>query len=110
MAYVTLPVRTDLPAYDFSIILDGETFIFSFEWNERGSYWTMDVLDSEGNHLVAGVRMTTGVNLLAQYRNENLPKGSLFLLDTRGFNDDPQVDNFGKNVLLMYRELGTVDE
>ncbi len=110
MAYLKIPIRTDLPAYDFSIILEGSTYYLNFEWNERGSFWSMDILDSEQNHLVAGVRMTTGVDLLKQFKNEMLPQGSFFLLDTKGKNSDPQVDNFGTTVLLMYRESSTVDE
>lgn len=70
----------------------------------------MDILDADQNHLVAGVRMTTGVSLLKQFKNSLLPKGTLFLLDTKGKNGDPQADNFGTTVLLMYRESSTVDE
>lgn len=109
MAYLQIPVRTDLPAYSFSITLEGVVYILSFEWNDRGSFWTMDIQDQDENYLVAGVRVVNNQDLLGRFRNTALPAGTFYLLDTTGKVDDPKVDNFGTVVLLFYRESTTVD-
>lgn len=110
MAYQKIPVRSDLPSYIFSITLEGTLYYLSFEWNDRGSFWTMDILDQDQNQLVCGIRMISNINLLGRFQNSLLPKGTFFIYDTSGKNQDPQVDNFGSVVLLFYRESTTVDE
>lgn len=104
MAFLKIPVRTDIPAYDFSLTLEGVVYFFNFEWNERGQFWSMDILDQDQNHLVAGVRMTVNVDLLGRFKNAKLPKGVFVLLDSSGKNQDPKVDNFGTIVELFYAE------
>lgn len=109
MAYQKIPVRTDIPAYGFSLSLEGTIYYFSFEWNDRGGFWTFDILDQDQNHIVAGVRLVANISLLGRFNNSKLPAGELFLLDTSGKNQDPSFDNFGTVVLLFYRESTTVD-
>ena len=104
MAFVKIPIRTDLPAYDFSITLEGIIYFLAFEWNERGQYWSMDILDQDQNHLVAGVRMTVNVDLLGRFKNTQLPAGVFLLLDSSGKNLDPSASNFGTVVELFYAE------
>lgn len=107
MAFLTMPVRTDIPAYIFSISLEGTTYLFSFEWNDRGSFWSMDIQDQDENYLVAGVKVNGGCLLLSRFKNPLLPKGDLFTVDTSGKDNSPAVDNFGTVVLLIYRESTT---
>ena len=109
MAILTIPVRTDLPAYEFSLSLEGATYYFSFEWNERGEFWTMDILDQNQEYIIAGIRMVSNIDLLGRFKDVRLPKGIFLLLDTSGKNRDPSFDNFGTEVLLTYIESITVD-
>ena len=109
MAYLIIPVRTDLPAYEFSLSLEGVNYFFSFEWNERGQFWTMDILDQDQNYLVAGVRMVNGVDLLSRFKNTKLPLGILSIFDTSSKGRDPSFFNFGTEVILFYRESTTVE-
>jgi hypothetical protein len=110
MAYQEIPVRSDIPAYDMSVTLDGVLYYLSFEWNERGQFWTMDIYDQDQVALVLGTRMITNVDLLGKYKIAGLPKGIFLITDTSGKNLDASVDNFGIIVKLFYREDGTVDE
>lgn len=107
MSYVKIPVRTDLPAYDFSLTLEGSIFYFSFEWNERGQFWVMDILDQDQSYIVAGVRMVSDVDLLSRFKDTRLPKGTFLITDTSGKSRDPSFDTFGTEVLLFYRESTT---
>lgn len=109
MAYLLIPVRTDIPAYDFSLALEGVNYYFSFEWNERGQFWTMDILDQDQNYLVAGVRMVSGIDLLSRFKNTKLPPGIFILNDTSSKGRDPSFFNFGTEIIMFYRESTTVD-
>jgi hypothetical protein len=109
MAYLLIPVRTDLPAYEFSITLESVIYILSFEWNDRGQFWTMDILDQDQNYLVAGIRMVSEINLLRRFKNTKLPAGDFILNDTSSKGRDPSFFNFGTEILLFYRESTTVD-
>lgn len=110
MAYKQLPVRSDIPAYEFETELEGVLYTFDFRWNDRDACWTMDILDAAGVILLCGIKIHTGYPLLRQYTLEGLPKGELFCFDTAGQNLSPVVDTFGDRVILVYRESTTVDE
>lgn len=110
MAYITLPVRSDIPAYQFQIELEGTTYFFDFEWNERADCWTMDISNSDEVLLIAGIKLTCGFSLLEKFIIDGLPLGDFLLLDTTGKNLDPSANELGNRVLLMYRESTTVDE
>jgi hypothetical protein len=109
MAYIQLPVRSDLPAYQFQTELEEETFFFDFEWNERGQYWTMTISNSDEEVIIAGIRLVSGISLLEQFTVAGRPKGRILCVDTTGKNIDPSISDFGSRVLLMYRESTTVD-
>lgn len=109
MAYLIVPVRTDIPAYDFSLALEGVNYYFSFEWNERGQFWTMDILDQDQEYIVAGVQMVTDIDLVGRFKDTRMPKGTLILTDTSGKSRNPSYYNFGTEIILSYRESTTVD-
>lgn len=110
MAFLLIPVRTDLPSYEFSLTLETVNYFFSFEWNERGQFWIMDILDQDENYLVAGVRMVTGIDLLSRFKNTSLPPGIFILDDSSGKGRDPSFFNFGTEIIFFYIESTTVDE
>lgn len=109
MAYQILPVRTDIPAYDFSLTLEGIIYYFSFEWNERGQFWTMDILDQDQSYIAAGIRMVVDVDLIGRFKDSRVPKGTFILTDTSGKSRDPSYYNFGTEIILSYRESTTVE-
>ena len=110
MAYIELPVRSDIPAYDFQAELEGTLFGFNLQWNERGQFWSLDLADANGVTLLNGLKLVTGYPLLIQYRNRNLPRGEILCVDTSGENKSPGIDDFGTRILMVYRESTTDDE
>jgi hypothetical protein len=110
MAYLELPTRSDVPAFQYQIELEQVLYGFSFAWNDRSGFWTMTITDAVGEPLINGVKLQTGWLLVDLLKLEGFPPGSLFCLDSSGQNLNPGRDNFGSTVILMYRESTTVDE
>jgi hypothetical protein len=110
MAYVKLPVRADLPAYEFEIELEGRVFFFSFNWNARIGKWFMTIKDQSQAVIVSGVKLLTGWPILERLKDTRLPLGTMFVIDSANEGKDPGVDELGSRHILMYRESTTVDE
>ena len=109
MAYVEIPVRSDLPAYTNTIELELVQYTLSFNWNRRIAKWFMDIGDKDGNPLVSGIKLLSGFPLKYKFLNPGLPPGEFFILDTANQNRDPQQDDLGTRTVLLYRESGTID-
>lgn len=99
-----IPVRNDLPAYDFDIELEGTTYNLQFTFNSRMNSWFMSISDVNGNPILQGVRLFTAWVPLHQYANELLPPGQFVIIDTAGEDKDPDLDNFGDRVQMFYQE------
>ena len=109
MAYLELPVRSDLPAYRFTTTLEGEKFGFQFHYNKRYDRWLFNLLDVNNNQLLSGIPLLTGLDLLGRYKYENLPLGTFLVLDETGQNRDPGEVGLGDDFKLIYRESTTND-
>lgn len=52
----------------FTVTLAGVTYGMALQYqNADEGGWTLDINDSQGNSLVAGIPLVTGINLLRQY-------------------------------------------
>lgn len=106
-----LPTRTDLARYSFDVELDGVTFTFVFEWNDRdeGWYFSIRSTDVAATPLLSGRRVVVGYPLISIYRDTRLPAGTLVAIDTSSKNEDPGIADLGERVKLLYitrAELG----
>lgn len=88
--------------YDFSVQLDGVTFVLTFQWNAREACWYFDLADIAGNPLLSGRRVVLNMPLLARFRQATLPNGDLMAVDTTGLNIDAGLTDLGDRVLLLY--------
>jgi len=104
MAFVQLPVRTDLPAYDIQTELDGVLYTLGFSYNARAGYWVMDISDANETPILMGIRIISGWLLTDRFVMDNLPPGDFFVFDTSGKNADPLQDDFGTTKLMMYAD------
>lgn len=101
---VAIPVF-DFASYSEQITLDGEVFLFQFDFNVRFDYWSMTISDIDLNVLIGGLRLALDYELLSQYPGRGLPPGALIAIDTTGDELDPNRENFGpedSNVTLIY--------
>jgi hypothetical protein len=104
MAYLTIPVRSDLDTYKFTIDLEKITYGFDFHWNDRMGKWVFDISDSTASAIVQSLPIYVNQLPLDRFRDERLPPGTLLFIDTAGTNLDPGRDDFGSRVLMIYIE------
>lgn len=99
-----IPVRNDLPAYEFRISLDGSVYIMSFRYNNRMDRWIMDLMTGEGEPIMMGIVILVNTSLLGKSRAEGLPPSLLFAINLVNENENPSRKDLGENVLLLYQE------
>lgn len=104
MALIQLPLRSDLPAFKYQIEIDLTLYTLSFTYNARIGKWFLSIGDQDGNPILQGVKLIVGWSLLRQHKDDRLPKGTLFCLDTSDQNLDPGLTELGSRVLLTYEE------
>lgn len=99
-----LEIRTTaLPSFEQTLTLDGVPFRLRLRWNARAQAWFLDLSTPERVAIVSGVRIVTGIPLLARYgQRADLPAGHLVAADTSGAGEDPTYDDFGTRVRLFY--------
>lgn len=104
MAIVEIPTRVDIARYRYSIILEGVSYFFEFNFNARSERWSMNIFDSDNNLLLAGISLLHNVDLAGRFVNEDLPPGRFILYDTEDANKSPTRDELGTRVKLLYEE------
>jgi hypothetical protein len=57
---------TNNPSESFNFNVNGVIYKFKQKWNTLG-FWTLDILDIEGNPFVYGIKIVTKENLLIMH-------------------------------------------
>ena len=104
MALLKLPLRSDIPAYDFRIDLEGETYTFEFRFNERMGRWIMDLKTENNDPLIMGIPVLIGTDFLERFEVDGLPPGNLFAVNLESEFVDAGRDDLGNNVVIIYNE------
>lgn len=91
------------PNFFEEITLNNVPYIFSFYWNNRGEFWTMDITDREKNEIIRGVKLVNNYELLEMFSNDKLPDGKLWVIDLMQTMDNITYDDLinGKCVLIF---------
>jgi len=106
MANQTIPL-TNSPNQTFQIqlVVNGNplTLAIALSYSEMAGHWQMQVIDVNGNVLIASVPLITGwypaANILAQYQYLNI--GSAYVLNTgNATTDSPGPNNLNQFTLL----------
>jgi hypothetical protein len=104
MSFLEIPVRSDLPAYDFLIDLEGATYQLAFQYNLRRGGWTFGIRDSSGNDILVGIPIIVSTDLTSRFQAQGAPPGRFVAWDTSGNNLNPTDSDFGSRVLFLYQE------
>lgn len=84
----------------FSITFGTKTYRLRFaytKWPEAG--WLLDISDDQGNALVCGIPLVTGLNLLAPYAYLDIP-ALLYVVNKKDPFMPPEFNNLGTDVKL----------
>lgn len=100
-AYV-VPARNDLTWYSYQTTLSGVIFNLEFKYNTRMQRWALDINDSNGNLILAGIPLLILRNLTGQYVTLALPEGPLFVTDDTNQYQQPTQYSFGLQNTVWY--------
>jgi hypothetical protein len=101
--YTEIPVAPS-QAQRFTITLLGVSYNMRLTYNlAQDACWILDVGDADGDILVAGIAVVSGVDLLAQYAYLGFG-GGLFVTTDRGAGEVPDFDAWGKTAHLYFVE------
>jgi len=93
---------TDYPRYTQEIELEGVPYRFKFDFNYRGQFYSMTIVDRDNNTLISGVPLCLGIGLIKQYPGRTLPPGDLILIRENGDLTDILDGELGVTVFLLY--------
>ena len=107
MPLAKIPVRADLPSYEFRIDLDGSSYTFVFRFNERMGRWIMDIKTENNEPVLLGSPVLIGSDFLTRFQSDLLPPGELFSINLKDNFVDSDREAFGNDVIILYNEAGT---
>lgn len=100
---VEVPVSLDVPLYTERVTLDGQEYVFRFDWNGREGRWYFDIGDINENWIVTGVKIVCNWPLLRRLVDPRKPPGSLLAVDFSGLGGEPpSLPDLGRRVKLIY--------
>lgn len=83
------------------IIIGTKSYTFNFKWVD--TYCSLDIL-LNNRYLVKGRAMTTGSDLIARVKDDELITGSLFLINKYGESVEPTQETFNTDFYLVWVE------
>lgn len=105
MATIIVPARSDLPAYKFSMDLDGTIYVLDFGFNARTNLWYMSIIDQSDNLIIGDIPILVNIPLTDQYVKKGLPPGRFIAIDETGKKQNPGIKDLGTTVKLFYQEV-----
>ena len=99
-----IPVRSDIPSYEFQIALEGTPYRLAFRYNRRRERWAMDISNQQGITLLAGIPILVAMDLTSRFRVVGGPPGRFFAVDTSNQDLPPLEADLGNRVLIYYEE------
>lgn len=103
MAFIEIPVQA-VPYQRFSIQIDGAAYHLRVSHNTRAGTWSIDIYDAVQTPLVCGMAMRLGLDLLSQFSDDRFPPGRMFLQNLKEAYAEPDRENLGTDVVLIYQE------
>ena len=86
----------------FTINLAGVTYTLTSKWNDQMQSWILDVADSAGNMLAAGLPFITGADLLDGLNYLGIDGGLISFTNGQPFAV-PTIDNLGTDSQLYFQ-------
>jgi uncharacterized protein DUF6983 len=100
-----VPVIPNVNAFSVRMPLDDEFFTATLRWNDRAQRWYMDLADSQGTLLAAGLAVVSDTPLTAHLTHRTgMPRGIFVVVDGTGSGADADFDELGQRVDIVYLE------
>ena len=83
------------------VIIGTKSYMFNFKWID--TFCLLDIMLKD-QYLVKGRAITTGSNLIARVKNDELITGSLFLINKYNNSTEPTQETFNTDYYLVWME------
>lgn len=97
-----LPLLPNTSAYDMIVQLDGLSYRFAYQWNDRTASWYVSISTFNNEPILRQLRVVHKWPLYSRYRDPRLPPGMIFCVDMADSGQGPTFESMGVNTLLMY--------
>tara|TARA_R110002012_G_scaffold265589_1_gene448998 strand:+ start:3496 stop:3816 length:321 start_codon:yes stop_codon:yes gene_type:complete len=104
MSILEIPVRNDLPAFEFRVVFEGVTYFLQFKYNKRRLRWLIDIQNQDKIDILSGIPLLTNVDLKSKYKSLGLPPGVFLVFDTEGRDYNPTQFDLSDRVKFLYKE------
>ena len=105
MAILQLPISNTDANYRFKTRIEGVDYTFRFRYGRREDSWFMDIRSSEDVLILAGIRVVVGIDLTQSFKHLPIPQGPILVENLENIFQEPDRDNFGTEVLMLYVEV-----
>lgn len=109
MAILSLPLRNDVPGFEYEVELEGVAWRLEYTWNPREGLWHLDLRTAAGVDVLLGLPLVVDYPLLLTYRSLlTLPPGEFFMVDLEGLGEEAGRDTLGTRFQLLYYDAAEV--
>ena len=99
--YDTIAINKELIPYNFEIVIGGELFEISVDYNESYGFFTVG-LSKDGETVCSGEKIVYGKPLFEEiYESGKFPSIEIIPIDLSGEMSDVTFDNLSETVLLI---------
>ncbi len=102
MANIKLPIIQGNANYKYSITLNGATFFIKFQFNKVIDKFTMSLFDQNEDVIFAGRAVVLGTSNLFRGSDARIPSDFVFALDLTETHTEPNFENIGDSVQVVY--------
>lgn len=93
---LTIPNLPDEPYHSLRVRLEGQDYSLELLYSTRGGTYSLNILDEELKPIAMGLKLFTGVPLLASYkRDSRLPTGDLYVVALGADQTPPALGELG---------------
>lgn len=96
-----LPLAS-LPAYNYDIEIESIIYNFTFLYNSKFNFWTMDIRRQDLTPIILGVKLVLNYNLRYPYAYPDLFTGNLYLIDETNTLERVGIDDLSNKCKLIY--------
>lgn len=100
----TIQVQPGKPHQRFATILDEVPLVLTFRWNATAGLWSVSIFDDNLTELVTSLPLRLGLCGLT-VRDERVPAGAFFLVDTTAQYAEPTLEDLGSRVQVRWLPL-----
>jgi hypothetical protein len=104
MAVIEIPVTNQYPAYSFQVELEGVLYLLDFHYNSRMERWIMSIYSESNDPVLMGIPLLTGWSHIGSFQTSLKPPGEFLCIDEGSLGRNPDRENFGVDVKLVYVE------